>query len=48
MLRLHTWYTRLLVADEEDEVVSEKLEAARINWENARQAYLLHLNAHGC
>ena len=48
MLRLHTWYTRLLVTDEDDAVVSEKLEIARINWENARQAYLLHLNAHGC
>jgi len=51
MLRLHTWYTRLLLAgetDEEDFVISEKLEAARIRWENARQAYLLHLADHGC
>jgi len=27
---------------------AEKLEAARMKWENARQAYLLHLTEHGC
>lgn len=48
MLRLHTWHIRLLLADEEDSVVSEKLESARIQWENSRQAYLLHLVEHGC
>ena len=48
MMRLHTWYTRLLLADEEDPLFSEKLETARIHWENARQAYLLHLAEHGC
>ncbi|HEY1242510.1 MAG TPA: hypothetical protein VGF16_18240 [Bryobacteraceae bacterium] len=27
---------------------AEKLEAARMKWENARQAYLFHLREHGC